>query len=297
MSVSAQAVQKLREITSAGILDCKKALESSSGDQEKAIQFLREKGKASAAKKAERSAKEGVVCVWIAPEGKNGGMVELNCETDFVARTKEFQDLAKTLAQQAAEQKISSSEDLKSLKLKGSQETVDSFIKEKVGKLGENIIIKKVISYGGEKFLIGNYVHAPYETALECGRLGVLMELTSNISNDSELSKITKELSMQVAATNPRWIKKEDVPVEVVQKEKEIYMRQCKESGKPQTAWEKIIEGKLKDFYKQFCLLEQNHVRDSSGKTTVQSFINTTAQNFGGTLSIQKFARFKLGEE
>ncbi|OGR55512.1 MAG: translation elongation factor Ts, partial [Elusimicrobia bacterium GWA2_38_7] len=146
MSVSAQAVQKLREITSAGILDCKKALESSSGDQDKAIQFLREKGKASAAKKAERSAKEGVVCVWITSEGKNGGMVELNCETDFVARTKEFQDLAKNLAQQVAEEKISSSEDLKSKNLKGSEEAIISVLKEKIGKLGENIVIKKAIS-------------------------------------------------------------------------------------------------------------------------------------------------------
>ncbi|OGR81303.1 MAG: translation elongation factor Ts [Elusimicrobia bacterium RIFCSPLOWO2_02_FULL_39_32] len=297
MSVSAQAVQKLREITSAGILDCKKALESSSGDQDKAIQFLREKGKASAAKKAERSAKEGVVCVWITSEGKNGGMVELNCETDFVARTKEFQDLAKNLAQQVAEEKISSSEDLKSKNLKGSEEAIISVLKEKIGKLGENIVIKKAISLGGDGIVVGSYVHAPYDSSQECGRLGVLMELTSNLKDANEFSKIAKELSMQVAATNPRWVKKEDVPAECVQKEKEIYRQQCKESGKPEAAWEKIIDGKLKDFYKQFCLLEQNHVRDSSGKTSVQSFINNTAQNLGAAISIQKFARFKLGEE
>lgn len=296
MTVTAQHVQKLREATGAGILDCQKALLTSSGDFEKAIQFLREKGKASAAQKAGRVTNQGLVTCWISPDGTKGSIIEISCETDFVARTKEFQDLAKTLAQHVLQTQTESAEAILSTKLSGSSETVETLLKEKIGKLGENIVIKRIARCGkGVQSIIGNYVHAPHEGAPESGKLGVILEAESETSNP-EHKNLARELCMQIAAASPKWIRKEDVPAEIVEKEKAIYQEQCKQSGKPEVAWTKIMEGKLKDFYKQFCLLEQSYIRDSSGKTSVQQTIASAAQGKPDSFLIKSFYRFKLGE-
>jgi elongation factor Ts len=296
MTVTPQQVQKLREMTGAGILDCKKALEQTGGDNDKAIQFLREKGKASAASKAGRAAGQGVVCVWTSADSKKAGLVEINCETDFVARTAEFQQLAKTLSQQVGEGAIANAETLKSQKLAGTSETVESVLKEKIGKLGENMLLRKAASLGGASSFIGSYVHAPFENAPQCGTLGVLVEVESG-KDGAELRELLKELAMQVAAANPKWVRKEEVPAEIVAREKAIYLEQCKQSGKPEQAWEKILAGKLADFYRQFCLLDQSYVRDASGKTAVGSLVEAASQKSGGALSVKKFVRIKLGEE
>ncbi len=296
MAVTAQEVQKLREMTGAGILDCQKALLSTSGSVDKAIQFLREKGKASAQTKAGRSAGQGAIVSWISEDGKAGSLIELNCETDFVARTKDFQDLALQIATAAAKNKVQSVEDLLKQKQSSSSETLESLIKEKIGKLGENMVLKRVKSFGSESSQVGNYIHSPFENALYCGRLGVLLEVNTELKG-APLSEILKEVSMQIAATAPRWIKKEDIPSEMVEKEKAIYLEQCKQMGKPEVAWPKIMDGKFKDFYKQFCLLEQNHVRDTSGKTSVQSYIESASKPLGAPLSIVSMVRFKVGED
>ena len=296
MSVTPQQVQKLREVTGAGILDCKKALESTSGDFDQAIQQLREKGKASAAQKAGRAAKEGLVCSWISVDGKKGGLVEINCETDFVARTEEFKKFALSLAQCVADLKIQTLESLMDQKLGGSSETVESLLKEKIGKLGENILVKKVASFGNGSSLLGSYIHMPLEKTPQAGRLGVLMEAKMDQENP-EAKILLREICMQVAATSPKWVRKEEVPSSIVEKEKRIYKEQCKQSGKPETAWEKIVDGKLKDFYRQFCLLEQAHIRDSSGKISIAAYIESSVQKLGIRLAIQRFSRFKLGEE
>ena len=296
MTVTPQQVQKLREMTGAGILDCKKALEQTGGDYDKAIQFLREKGKASAASKAGRAAGQGVVCVWISSDSKKGGVVEINCETDFVARTAEFQQLAGTLSKQVGENGISDADALKVQKLAGTSDTVESVLKEKIGKLGENMLLRKAASLGGSSSFIGSYVHAPFENAPQCGTLGVLVE-TESAKDSPELRELLKELAMQVAAANPKWVSKENVPAEVVSKEKAIYLEQCKQSGKPEQAWEKIMTGKLNDFYRQFCLLDQSYVRDSSGKTPVGSLVDQASQKAGAPVSVKRFVRIKLGEE
>lgn len=296
MSISAQQVQKLREMTGAGILDCKSALESCTGDYDKAMQFLREKGKASAAKKLGRSASEGLVSVWIDSTQSKGSIVELNCETDFVARTEEFQSFIKTLAKTSGEKDVQSLDALKSSSFNGSAETVETIVKEKIGKLGENILLKKAAVFGGEKnSYVGYYIHSPEQNAPECGKLGVLVEFKSE-KKSSELDQISKEISMQIAATSPRWIKNEDIPQEIIESEKKIYLEQCKQAGKPEIAWPKIIDGKLKDFFKQFCLLDQPHVRDSSGKTSIQSLLQTLSEK-QGLVEVCRFVRFKVGEE
>ncbi len=296
MSVTAQQVQKLREITGAGILDCKKALESSSGDTDKAIQFLREKGKASAAQKASRTASEGLVASWLDRDAKKGSLIELNCETDFVARTAEFQETVRALAAHVAENSVKSVDVLMNQSLKGSKDTVESYIKEKIGKLGENLKVKRAICYGENGAFVSNYIHQPITATADCGRLGVLLEVSAS-KNSPELQELMREISMQVAAANPKWVSSANVPAEIVEKEKTIYLEQCKQSGKPEAAWPKISEGKLKDFFRQFCLAEQNYIRDASGKTSIQTLLEQAGQKLGGPVQIKSFVRYKVGEE
>ena len=296
VTITPQQVQKLREITSAGILDCKKALESCDGDHEKAIQFLREKGKASAAKKAGRSAGEGLISCVISADKKKGGIVELNCETDFVARTKGFQEFSKQLALTASEKSIVSAEILAQTTLNNSTETADGAVKEKIGQLGENMKIKRAASFSGTETFLSSYIHSPAQDFPECGKLGVLLEISSGAAA-SALDELGKELCMQVAAANPKWVKKEDVPSDIVEKEKAIYLEQCKQSGKPEIAWPKILDGKLNDFFKQFCLLQQGHVRDSSGKTPIENIVKDASQKAGAPITVTRFLRYKVGEE
>jgi elongation factor Ts len=199
MSPSTDLITKLRSITGAGIMDCKTALAHAKDDIDKAVQFLREKGIASAVKKAERVAKQGLVHSYIHAGGKLGVLVEINCETDFVARTEDFQKLA-------------------------------------------------------------------------------------------------KEIAMQIAAANPLYTKREDIPAEVIEKEKEIYKVQLKEEGKPENVWDKIIVGKLEKFYSQVCLLDQPYIRDTSGKEKVKDLITNAVAKIGENIMIRRFSRFVLGE-
>jgi elongation factor Ts len=275
------------------MMDCKKALESSGGDVDKAVQFLREKGKMAAAAKEVRTASQGLIASWVSADAKKGGIVEVNCETDFVARTKDFTSFVKALAQQVGEQSIPSADVLKTKTFSGSKETVESEVKEQIGKLGENIIIKRAAALGGAG-VVGRYIHSALEQAPECGSLGVMVEIQSDKAIP-ESETFLKEISMHVAAAHPKWISKGDVPKETIDKEVQIYREQCKQMGKPEQAWDKIIQSKQADFYKQFCLMEQPYVRDS--KMTIQSYLQSVAQKDGATLAIRKFVRFKVGEE
>lgn len=293
MPVTSQDVQKLREATQAGILDCKNALEASDGDFEKAIQFLREKGKAQAAKKAGRSASEGLIAIWLDEAESRGSIVEMNCETDFVARTDEFENFVRDLARIAGETKTDSAATLASAKM--GSETVESAVKEKIGKLGENMKLKRAIAIGGAGKVIASYVHSPSANVPVCGKLAVLVELSGPASPITK--EIGKELAMQIAAAMPKWVQKEDVPKEIVDKELAIYKEQCKAMNKPEAAWPKIMDGKLADFYRQFCLVQQSHIRDSSGKTPVESVLKEASQKAGGEIKVNRFLRFKVGEE
>jgi len=295
-TITAQQVQKLRETSGAGMMDCKNALVEANGDLDKAIRLLREKGKASAAKKAGRTTSQGLVSAWISPDGSKAGVVEINCETDFVARTKDFLDFAKNLAKLAGEKSIASAQAMLSEKL--GAETVEQNLKGVIGKLGENILVRKAaaLAGNGKPAVIENYVHAPLEQAPSCGSLAVILKVTSE-KRSEEVRQLARELCMQVAAANPRWISKEDVPADIIEKEKAIYKEQCRQSGKPEQAWGKITEGKLNDFFRQFCLLEQSHIRDSSGKTPVSSIVKLAAEKAGSPLTVSGFVRLKMGEE
>ncbi len=294
-TITAQQVQKLRETSGAGMMDCKRALEEAGGDFEKSIQLLREKGKASAAKKAGRTTGQGLVAAWVSPDGRKAGVVEINCETDFVARTKDFLEFINKTAKLAGEKTVTTVESLLSEKL--DNETVEANLKLTVGKLGENIQIKKVAALGnGTAGVIENYVHAPLEQSPQCGSLAVILQLEAQNTTD-EVKGLARELCMQVAATNPRWISKDNVPADLIEKEKAIYKEQCKQSGKPEQAWGKIMDGKLNDFFKQFCLMEQSHIRDSSGKTPVSVIIKQVSEKAGSPLTVKGFIRVKMGEE
>ncbi len=294
-TITAQQVQKLRETSGAGMMDCKNALVEAAGDFDKAIQLLREKGKASAAKKAGRTTGQGLVASWVSADGRKAGVVEVNCETDFVARTKDFLEFITKTAKLVGEKTVADVPSLLTQNL--GNETVEAGLKETIGKLGENILIKKVSALGnGTPSVIENYVHAPLPQAPQCGSLAVILEIQSEKSTE-EIKGLAKELCMQVAAANPRWISKEDVPADIVEKEKAIYKEQCKQSGKPEQAWPKILDGKLNDFFKQFCLMEQSHIRDSSGKTPVNVIVKQVSEKAGVPLKVKGFVRLKMGEE
>ena len=179
---------------------------------------------------------------------------------------------------------------------KGGGETVEKNLKGVIGKLGENILVRKAsaLAGNGKPAVIENYVHAPLEQAPTCGSLAVILKVVSEKKSE-EVEQLARELCMQVAAANPKWISKEDVPADIVAKEKEIYKEQCRQSGKPEQAWGKITEGKLNDFYKQFCLLEQSYIRDS--KTPINSLLKQASDKAGAPLAVKGFVRLKMGEE
>ena len=278
----ASQIKALREKTGAGITDCKKALLDNDGDFDKAVEFLRKKGLASAAKKSDRATKEGSVTAYIAPDGKTAAIIELNCETDFVAKTEEFQKAAEGLAKECAEGSIKTTEE------------ADPKVKEIVLKLGENMSMKRFerfeLSGSGR---LGSYIHSAG------GKKGSMVELScenDDVAKHDAVDGLLKELGMQIVAFGARWTNREDVPEAEIAKEKEIYAAAVREEGKPEAAIEKIVEGKLnKLFFRAFVLSEQVSMRDN--KTPLKSIIEEAAKAAGGSIKIKRFARYTLGGE
>jgi len=281
-TTSTENIRKLREKTGAGMMDCKKALTESNGDFEKAVEALRKKGLADAAKRSARTTKEGLVEAFIAPDGRTGAIVELNCETDFVAKTEEFQKLSKDMARQAAEGKVAKPED------------ADAQVKELVGKLGENMSLKRLDRFNLEgPGRIQAYIHA-------AGRKkGSMIELgceSDAVAGHEAVENLAKELGMQIVAMSPRWVRMEDVPEADVAKEREIFSEQIRKEGKPEAAIPKIVEGKLRKlFFQAFCLVEQVSMRDN--KTPLKNLIEEAGKTAGGKVEVKRFARFQLGGE
>ena len=266
MAAPAELVKSLRDRTGAGMMDCKAALDSNNGDIEKAIDFLRKKGMASAAKRAGRDAKEGLIFSKTA--GNKTAIVEINCETDFVARTDDFKNLG-TLALDEA---LAHGE-------KGIEsDSVQKRVAELSGKIGEKMLVKraKVLTAQGAVY---SYIHAN-------NKLGVLVELSAK--ND----ELGKNLAMQVAASNPICVNRTQVPAELVEREKAVYREEIK--GKPENIVEKIIQGKLDKFYQNSCLMEQPFIKDD--KMTVQKLVDEASKSSGSPLAIKQFVRFQLGE-
>lgn len=286
MVITAKMVAELREKTGAGMMDCKKALTQAEGDFDKAIEILREKGLAAAAKKSGRIAAEGLVMTYISEDGKTGVVVEVNCETDFVAKNEDFVNLTTNIAKQVAASKAETVEEvLAEPYIADSSVTVKDAITALIAKLGENMTFRRFERFHTEDGVIAEYIHGG-------GRIAVMVQLEG--CNCEGAKEVAKELALQVAAAHPLYIKPEDVSAETLVKEREIYRQQCLNEGKPEKIVDKIVEGKVQKYYKDVCLIEQPWIRDQD--VSIKKFLQQKEKELGKSLSIVKFARFENGE-
>lgn len=275
IQISAVDVNKLRQQTGAGMMDCKKALTESNGDFEAAVDYLRKKGAKVAASRQDRESNEGVVIAKTTPDGKRGFIVELNCETDFVAKNADFIDFANKIIDLAMINNASDKDALLTLELNGV--TLSDAILDQTGKIGEKVTISKYEVVNGEKVVA--YIHGNY-------RLAVLVALSTNVANANEVGK---DIAMQIAAMSPVALDKDGVDSRTIERELEIAKEQIRAEGKPEAMVEKIAAGKLNKFYKDSTLLNQEFVKDSS--KTVAEFLNNVEKN----LTITAFKRVQLG--
>ncbi|MDM8526886.1 translation elongation factor Ts [Anaerolineales bacterium HSG24] len=283
MSISIVDIKVLRQSTGAGVLDCKKALQETDGDIDAAIEFLRKKGLAAAAKKASREANDGLVSASITDDGKTGVLIEVNCETDFVARTDDFKTFVDELVQL-----VTNNSDLTDVEAllatasyQDSSKTVSDYLQEVIAKLGENMVIRRLARYSlNGDGMLESYIHMG-------GRVGVLLE--SGGPSDEKAAQIVHDVALQIAAVSPQYVTTGDIPAEVIESEKEIYRAQLADDKKPDNIKERIIEGKLKKWYSEVALLEQEFVKES--KMTIDKLL----KSHGNNLTVRRFTRFELG--
>ena len=286
MSVTAALVKELREKSGAGMMDCKKALGETNGDMDAAIDWLRTKGLAAAAKKSGRVAAEGLVAVHV--DGTNGAMIELNSETDFVSRNEEFQSFAATLAQLAL-----SADDLDALKgmdYPGTGRNVEEELTNKIATIGENMTLRRMTKVSVAEGAIVPYMHNAVADGL--GRIGVLVGLQSGASADA-LTGLGKQLAMHIAATSPASLAVEDLDADLVARERDVLIEQAKASGKPQEIAEKMVEGRMRKYYQEVVLLEQTFVID--GESKVADVVSKAGKDAGSDIAMTAFAQFNLG--
>ncbi|HUR35395.1 MAG TPA: translation elongation factor Ts [Vicinamibacterales bacterium] len=285
MAISAAEVKKLRDQTGAGMMDCKAALEEANGNFDEATTILRKKGLASAAKKAGRATSEGLIGNEVSADHRNGVLVEVNCESDFVARTDDFQQLIKNIIAEINKAGDAATEAW----LKDPSGPVYPLVAAAIGKLGENMAVPRFVRYDGQGY-VGQYIHLG-------GKLGVQVEF-SGVSADlgarDEFVALVKEIAMQIAAASPSYASRSEVPADVLDKEKAIYRGQMEGSGKPANVIEKIVEGKLGSFYSQVVLGDQPSIRDP--KMSVNDVITAANKALGATIAVTRFARLKVGE-
>lgn len=284
MAFTAKDVKALREKTGCGMMDCKKALTEANGDMDKAIDFLREQGLAKQEKKSGRIAAEGVAFAKTNADNTVGVVIEVNAETDFVAKNAEFQEFVEICADTVIEQNPADVEALLACVATGSTETVDALLKEKILKIGENIKIRRFARYDGN---VVSYIHA-------AGRIGVIVNFDTDVANKDGFVAYAKDVAMQIAAINPAFLDKASVPAETIEHEKKIMTEQVINEGKPAAIAEKIVMGKIGKYYKENCLVEQEFVKDS--KITVSQYTDNTAKELGGSIMITGFVRYEKGE-
>ena len=287
MSVTAALVKELREKSGAGMMDCKKALSETDGDMEAAIDWLRTKGLATAAKKSGRVASEGLVA--FAVDGTRGALIELNAETDFVARNTEFQEFASTLATLAL-----AADDIEALGGVDYPDTgrdVSEELTHKIATIGENMSLRRMESVSVGSGSVVSYMHN--STAPGLGRIGVLVALESS-ADKAVLEELGKQIAMHIAATSPASLSVDDLDPESVQRERDVLIEQAKASGKPQEIAEKMVEGRMKKYYQEVVLLEQTSVID--GETQIAGVVANAAKSAGTDIELTAFARFNLGE-
>ena len=273
--ITASQVKDLREKTGAGMMDCKKVLTETDGDMEKAIELLRERGIAKAAKKSDRVAAEGIVAAYVSEDGKVGAVVEVNSETDFVAKNEEFKTFVEDVAEQIAKENPADVEELLAqTSIKDSSKTVKEVLTDKIAKIGENMTIRRFERFESNG-LVEKYIHGD-------GKIGVLVDIENG---DAELAK---DICMQIAAAKPEFLDKEAVPQERLDKEMEILKAQAMNEGKPEAIAEKIVQGRVGKFYSEICLVEQEFVKNPDLK--VKELLSSK------NAKINRFARFEKGE-
>ncbi len=284
MAFTAKDVKELREKTGCGMMDCKKALTEANGDMDKAVDFLREQGLAKQAKKSGRIAAEGVAFAKTNADSTVGVVIEVNAETDFVAKNADFQAFVETCADTVLEKNPADVDALLACVATGSTETVDALLKEKVLTIGENIKIRRFARFEGA---VTSYIHA-------AGRIGVIVKFDTDVADKDGFQTYAKDVAMQIAAINPSFLNKEAVTPEIIEHERKIMTEQVINEGKPANIAEKIVMGKIGKFYKENCLVEQEFVKD--GSMTVTQYTNNVAKELGGSITITDFVRYEKGE-
>lgn len=287
--ITASQVKELRDKTNVGMMECKQALTECGGDLDAAIKYLRERGALKAAKKADREAKEGIIAADISDDGKTGILVEVNCETDFVAKNDNFKAFVNDIA--AAVSASGASTIDAALAADKSGETLDAFVKAKVIEMGENLQLRRMerFSVSGEG-AVASYIHLG-------GKVGVLIEVATEKAETVKteaFGDLVKDLTLHIAAAAPAGLAREDIPAELVEAEKDIFRKQMEGQKKPAEIIEKIIEGKLVKFYAETCLLEQGFVKDPD--STIKALISSKSKELGDDIKIVRFTRFGLGE-
>ncbi len=272
--ITAALVKELRDRTGAGMMDCKKALAAVEGDMDKAIDFLREKGLAAAAKKAGRIAAEGVVGSYVSEDKKSGVIVEVNCETDFVGKTDDFKAIVNSIAEHIAVTKPADMDALMASKLNGK--TVAEIVTETIARIGENIAVRRFARYEAESDgLVAAYIHAG-------GKIGVLVNMKGGSAD------LGKDIAMHIAATNPGYLDRTQVSAAEVEHEKQVLSEQARNEGKPEKIIEKMVLGRIQKYYKEVCLVEQEFVKDPD-QTIAKLLKDNNAE-------VLEFARFQMGE-
>lgn len=284
MAFTAKDVKALREQTGCGMMDCKKALAESDGDMAKAVEYLREKGLAAAAKKSDRIAAEGVVFAAVDASVKAGVVLEVNAETDFVAKNDLFKEFVNQVASTILKQNPADVDALLTLKADGSERTVAEELHDKVLTIGENIKIRRFVRLEGD---LVTYIHGG-------GRIGVLVQFETDVAGKDGFEEYGKDIAMQIAAMNPQYLNEQAVPADVVEEEKKVLTVQAMNEGKPQNIAEKMVNGRIRKFFKEICLVDQEFVKDSN--LTVDKYTQETAKKLGGSIKITQFVRFEKGE-
>lgn len=286
MSFTAKDVKELREKTGCGMMDCKKALASSDGDMAAAIDFLREKGLAAATKKSSRVAAEGLAMAYTNEDGSVGVAIEVNSETDFVAKNVDFQSFVKLCGEIVIEKKPQSVEELLKLKAENGK-TVEEILQEKILTIGENIKIRRFKRFEG---VVAGYVHA-------AGKICVLVNFdvdNKDVAKTDVFKAFSKDVAMQIAAINPLYLVPEEIPADVIAHERKILKEQIVGDGKPENIAEKIVEGRIGKYYKEVCLMNQAFVKD--GNLSIEQYTQKISKELGTSIKIISFVRFEKGE-
>ncbi len=289
MAITAAMVKELREMTGAGMMDCKKALAETDGDMDKAVEFLREKGLAAAEKKAGRIAAEGICATYVSEDGKTAAIVEVNSETDFVAKNDTFKSFVTAVVNQAAKTSAADIDSFLTEKWElDTSKTVKEELSSQIAIIGENMNIRRFQKIDAANGFVESYIHGG-------GRIAVLVEIECAAYND--IAKETaKNIAMQVAAIHPKYVRKSEIPKDYIEHEREILKAQAmnENTGKPENIIEKMIEGRLNKELKENCLIDQLYVKD--GDLTVQKYLDNVSKEIGTPIAVKSFVRFETGE-